>query len=289
MKPTHQTWTKRSPATTAALALLLAGAVCADDPPPKSDARTPLQQLTDESLEEFTLLGGPSLDDPLRIGARLRWDNNARGSESGLTAIYVRDGRAEAVLCVYPWAGRLVHDFGSLSRGRLVGRQRDETFWTPDQPGTVFRAIPGADAPASSEAARLLQMKDLARTRFSGTLVGWKSDNSDRQTLRLLPRPIYRYEHPTGDVFDGAVFGLVMGVDPEVILLVEAVKTDSGARWEYGFVRRTSGELEARLDDDVVWTADRYPPTNNPQSLLRAVTRPLPADVLPAGEGATPE
>jgi hypothetical protein len=289
MKPTQQTRTNWNPATAPLLALLLAGGAGADDPAPKSDARTPLQQFTDETLDEFTLLGGPSLDDPLKIGARLRWDNNARGSESGLTAIYVGDGRAEAVLCVYPWAGRLVHDFGSLSRGRLVGRQRDETFWTPDQPGAVFREVPGADAPASSEAARLLQMKDLARTRFSATLVGWKADNSDRQALRLLPRPIYRYEHPAGDVFDGAVFGLVMGVDPEVIFLIEAVKTGSGARWEYGFVRRTSGELEARLDDNVVWTADRFPPTNNPQGLLRAVTRPLPADVLPVQEGATPE
>jgi hypothetical protein len=252
-----------------------------------NDAPIALSDLIDSTLPEFALFGGPQLSEPLKIGARLRWDNNSRGSESGLTAVYVRQGRPEAVVCVYPWIGQLVHDFSSLSRGRVAGRQANVSFWETDRPGAEFRRIPDAEAPAASRAARLRQMKELVRTRFEGTLVGWKSDDSDRQELRLLPRPLYRYEASTAGAVDGAVFAYATGVDPELLLLLEAVADSSGTRWEYAFVRRTSGELQGRLDQTVVWTAARYPRTDDPRGLDRGMTRPLPEHLLAPTESAT--
>ncbi len=239
-----------------------------------------LSDLIDATLPEFALSGGAQLNEPLEIGARLRWDNNSRGSETGLTAVYVRRGRPEAVVCVYPWTGLLVHDFSSLSRGRVAGRQGDEVFWETGQPGAEFRRIPNAEAPGESRAARLRQMKDLARARFEGTLVGWKPDDSDRQELRLLPRPLYRYAASVDGAVDGAVFAYAMGVDPELLLLLEAVADSRGTHWEYAFVRRTSGELQGRLDQTVVWTAARYPRTDDPLGLDRGMTRPLPEHLL---------
>jgi hypothetical protein len=251
--------------------------LCAEGPDALSDGdRTPLQMLIDESLDEFQLLGGAELDEPLTLASRLRWDNNVRGSASGLTAIYALHGRAQAVVCVYPWDGRLVHDFGSLSRGRLTGELNGTTFWQPDQAGVTFQPIPNADRPRGTPAARLLQLKELARTRFSAQLFGWKPDDSDREELRLLSRPLYRYEEPTGEVVDGAVFSFVVGVDPEVLLLIEAVEHAGEPRWEYAFARRTSGELLGRLDDTIVWRADRFPDNSNPSGTERGVTRPLP-------------
>lgn len=244
------------------------------------DSPETLSDLIDATLPEFALFSGAELDEPLEIGAKLRWDNNSRGSESGLTAVYVRHGRPEAVVCVYPWSGRLVHDFGSLSRERVAGRHENQVFWETDRPGVEFRPIPDAEPPAQSRAARLRQLKQLARTRFAGTLVGWKADDSDRQELRLLPRPLYRYEPSTEGTLDGAVFAFAMGVDPELLLLLEAVSDSSGPHWEYAFVRRTSGELQGRLDQSVVWTAERFPRGDDPHGLLRGVTRPLPEDLL---------
>jgi hypothetical protein len=264
-------------------------AVSADDGTAAApESESPLHTLIDQTLPEFSLLGGARRDEPLEIASRLRWDNPSRGSESGLTVIYSLRGRAEAVLCVYPWAGRLVHDFSSLSRGTLVGRHDDMTFWNPAQPGTTFRPVPDAEVPAEIPAARLRQMKTLARDRFDAMLRGWRLDDADRQPLRLLPRPVYRYKPAEGVVVDGAVFAYVMGVDPEALLLIEAVSDEKGRRWEYGFVRRSSGELQARLDGEIVWSAERYPPDADPTGLLRRVTRPLPPEALPAVE-AVPE
>lgn len=252
----------------------------AEEPAGESESdRTPLQALIDETLDEFQLRGGPDLDEPLVIGSRLRWDNNVRGSASGLTAIYALHGRAQAVVCVYPWGDQLVHDFGSLSRGPLVGEQEGVAFWSPERAGVRFQPIPNADAPRGTAAARLLQLRELARTRFSAQLVGWKSDDSDREELRLQPRPLYRYEQPTGEVIDGAVFSYVVGVDPEVLLLIEAVEAGGERRWEYAFARRTSGELLGRLDDAVVWRAERYPVSTDPTGTERGVSRPLPDQV----------
>lgn len=260
---------------TVAVTFVVAGGAARAEPPAGStEKKSKLQTVIDDSLKWFSLTGGDELETPLKAVPVLRWDNNARGSASGLTAVYVGGGRSEAVVCVYPWEGRLVHEFSSLSRGRLVAAKDGVTFWHPEEPGVSFRAVPKADAPAESPAARLRQMKKLVR-RFEATLVGWRRDDSDRQELRLLPRALYRYDKPTGEVIDGALFAFVMGTDPEVLLLIEAVQVKGEAQWQYAFARRTSGELQGRLDGQAVWSADRYPPTRDPKRVDRGVSTEL--------------
>ncbi|MGH7202079.1 MAG: hypothetical protein ACREJB_15855 [Planctomycetaceae bacterium] len=241
------------------IAVLFAAPVRASEP----DERTPLQKLTDESVHWYDLWTGPESATPAKPVPVLRWDNNARGSSSGLTVLYIADGRPEAVVCIYPWEGRLTHEFGSLSRGTFIAKRDGETIWTPQTPGVSFAPVPDADPPADKPVVRQRQIKALAR-RFEATLVGWRRDNSDRQELRLLPRPIYEYDSKNSDNVDGAVFAFVMGTDPEVLLMIEAVKVGDKQQWQYAFARRTSGELEGRLDGKAVWTAERYPGTMNP-------------------------
>jgi hypothetical protein len=139
-----------------------------------------------------------------------------------------------------------------------------------------FRTVPNAGAPSDTPVSRLRQLKALAG-RFDARLLGWKQDDSDRQVLRQLPRPIYRYEQPTGNVIDGGVFAFVMGVDPEALLLIEAVSNNADSHWEYAFVRRTSGQLEGRLDGEVIWGAERYPPGADPKGVYRVFVEPLKA------------
>lgn len=250
------------------LAAAIGSSAHAEDPSPAKPKVSPLQKVIDESANWFDLKAGENLDQPLQMVRALKWDNNARGSASGLTVLFVAGGRPEAVACIYPWDGNLVQEFRSLSRtaGGLVAQRKGDTapFWKPTEQGIAMKAIPKADAPAKTKFARLRQLKQL-RKRFEATLMGWKNDDSDRQDLRPLPRHLYRYTKPTGDVLDGAVFAFVMGTDPEVLLLIEAVKTKSGDQWQYGFVRRTSGELAGRLDGETVWTADRFPQNSNPE------------------------
>jgi hypothetical protein len=96
-------------------------------------------------------------------------------------------------------------------------------------------------------------------------MLGWKADSNDQEKLRLLERPLYRYEPETGPVIDGAVFAFVQGTDPESLLMIELVEEASQLKWEYAFARRTAGRLEWRLDVVVVWSAPLNPEYKDPQ------------------------
>jgi hypothetical protein len=168
----------------------------------------------------------------------------------------------------------------SLSRGRIVARQAGALVWQPQEPGVKFAPIPDAPPPADTPAQRLRQMKSLSE-QFQSAMLGWKADSTDREELRLLPRPLYRYEPEAGQVMDGAVFAFVMGTDPESLLLIEAVKRGDAATWEFAFARRTSGELEGRHREKVVWHAARYPDSRNSASPHFSIGSPIPPELLP--------
>lgn len=240
---------------------------------------SPLRKLMDESLAWDELFVNEQSTTPMTARVVMRWANNTRGSENGMTVLYVADGRPEAVCCIYPWEKNLNHEFDSLSRGSLIAKRDGATVWRPEKAGVQFQPMPDADAPAESPVARLRQMK-LFASQFSSTMLGWRADKSDRESLRLLPQPLYRYESRRSDLLDGAVFAFVQGTDPESLLLLEAFKNGDRFDWQFAFARRTSGELEARHKDKIVWHADRFPENNNPQSTHRALSRPLDADVL---------
>ncbi len=235
----------------------------------------------DKSVDWTELFVNDRAAMPMTSQIVLRWSNNTRGSENGMTVLYLAGGRPEAVCCVYPWEMTLAHEFDSLSRSTLVARRDGVVVWTPQQPGVKFRPIPRAEIPADSPAARLRQMKELAR-QFSSTMLGWVPNSSDREALRLLPQPLYRYESKRNDLLDGAVFAFVQGTDPESLLLLEAFKAGDGFEWQFAFARRTSGELEGRHEATIVWHADRFPPNNDPRSIHLALTRPIEPGVLDA-------
>jgi hypothetical protein len=201
--------------------------------------------------------------EPMTPHRVLRWQNSTRGTQEsdGVLVLWVHKGRPEASVSVYPWEGSIAHELVSLSRsGKLVARDHGQVIWSPETPGVTFQDIPGAPAPAGTPALRLTQMKALA-DRFKATMTGWKADRSDREELRLLPKPLYRYESIESagkdpGWIDGAVFAFVQGTDPEALLLLEAINRDGRPRWQFAFARATSGSLEARLDKTVVWAVD---------------------------------
>ena len=239
-----------------------------------------LRELIDAAVTSIDVLADADAKDAARPLVALRWANNARGSEDGLTLLYVFEGKPLATACLYPWNKRLVHDFESLSRGNIVARKDSQFVWQPKQSGVQFARIPDAPPPEATPAQRLRQIKSLAE-QFQSSMLGWKADSSDREELRLLPRPLYRYEPKEGAVIDGAVFAFVMGTDPESLLLIEAVKEGDAAAWEFAFARRTSGELEGRHQGKVVWHADRHPQTSDPTKPHFSIGAPIPSDLLP--------
>ena len=141
---------------------------------------SPLRKLMDESLSWNELFVNEMSATPMTVRVVMRWANNTRGSEDGMTVLYLADGRPEAACGIYPWDKKLVHEFDSLSRGTLIAKRDGELVWNPEKPGMQFQAIPSADVPAETPAARLRQMKTFA-SQFSSTMLGWR----DRKSTRL--------------------------------------------------------------------------------------------------------
>jgi hypothetical protein len=178
---------------------------------------------------------------------------------------------------IFQNGNEICHEFGSLSRSKkIVVRDKTRVVWSPGKAGVEFRDFPDAPAPAEDGAARLRQMKSLAG-RFTARLRPLNVDNGEPEVLRLLPRPLYRYElkdsKGTSPILrDGAMFAFVMGTDPEVVLLLEAVEREGKAVWQYAVARATSYGVEASLGDEVIWSVPSGP---NPTNLMQ-ISRPLP-------------
>lgn len=183
--------------------------------------------------------------------------------------VWPHNGRPVAVASIYPWMKKMSHEFDSLTRDRgVIARDKDRVIWSPQTAGVEFKGMPGAPMPAKTYTERLRQMKAIAE-RFKATMTGWLGDDTDQEQLRLLPRPLYRYDlknakEPAPNLLDGALFAYMQGTDPEVVLVLEAIGTAKKSAWQYAFVRATSGGLAVKLGRDVVWTAPKAPANRNP-------------------------
>jgi hypothetical protein len=229
----------------------------------KANEEKAIKALVEESVGWYQLYSDARVREAMTPHPVLRWRNLTRGTQEseGVLVLWVNQGWPDALASVYPWEGNLVHEFVSLSRRRsMVAREAGSVVWSPATAGVQYKELAGAPAPAATPAGRLRQMKQLA-DQFKVTLTGWRADRSDREELRLLPKPLYRYEQseapgPDPARIDGEVFAFVQGTDPEAILLLELVRENGRLRWQYAFARATSGGLEARLDKTIVWAAD---------------------------------
>lgn len=243
--------------------VMTASGTCADEP---VRAELDVRGMIDSTLRWITIHPAESPRVTMEPKIVLRWTNQARGSETGATVLWIHEGRPEAVCAIYPWQDHLTHEFDSLARRPIRGFLDGSVAWAPKNAAIEFTDVPDAAVPAATKLLRRRQMNQL-KDQFAATMLGWRADDTDREELRLLPRPLYEYETPEGStVIDGAVFAFVQGTDPEAVLLLEAVQNGTSSRWQYAFVRRTSGALEGRHRGQVVWTADKHPPTNDRQS-----------------------
>jgi hypothetical protein len=146
-----------------------------------------------------------------------------------------------------------------LASEGLVGKVRNEMFWTPASPGYKRERLDTSDIPADSAAARLVQMRRLA-SQFNAQLEDTRrTDNAVARQLRLLTQPIFRYASPASvtelDYVDGALFAFVEATDPEVLLTLEAIRTSDSVRWEYGLARMNRDAIRVMFRGQPVWSA----------------------------------
>jgi hypothetical protein len=186
------------------------------------------------------------------------------GHTHGVFFVWTHLGRAELVGSIWSWGlmgqTRTVrHEFHSLSTVRLEPVRVGQLTWTPTT-GIQLTPIPGAASPQRSAALRLAQMRSLA-----GEFTGFSTPHGRELRLRTLPQPLYRYESKRPDVLDGAVFGMFAEWDPDIILLIEARKTDDDFKWVYGYGRFNGCPLRLEHKGVEVWK-EGLVPLRNPLS-----------------------
>ncbi|HET6879886.1 MAG TPA: hypothetical protein VFI31_07015 [Pirellulales bacterium] len=224
-----------------------AGPVAGDERPSPADANS--REKVTRIAEGYQLfLGDDRLPLSMERDPVLRWPNPTRDTAEGSTFLWTLDGRPEAMADVWIRGGVPTHAFHSFSKSKLLAVHNGQTIWHPEKSGIEFTEFADAPRPDDSAAKRLGQMKGLAR-RFTCRIQGRK----DGEDLRLLPRPLYRYQTKRSDLLDGALFAFVQGTDPEVMLVLEALRGVDRSAWQYALTRDSGVGLEADLDGQRIW------------------------------------
>jgi hypothetical protein len=187
----------------------------------------------------------------------LRWVNPVRNRQMGLVYVWTENGRARAIGSVFnnfvsDIRMYTIHEFHSLASSGLVATNKESgDVWHPAKPGVEWKPLPDAPPPGKSRTRRLLQMKRLGREFRGHSIDAAKS----RYELRLLPKPLFRYQTPKDDIYDGAVFSMVStaGTDPEILLTFEVKKTSDGPRWHYSAARFSDLQLFLDHKGKRVW------------------------------------
>jgi hypothetical protein len=172
----------------------------------------------------------------------LRWTNPLRITFDGAIFLWLANGRPAVAMSVFRkhegGGVREDHEFQSLAPVGVTASYGGIVRWAPDTAGITFVPVPGAPEPAKTAPARLRQMRALA--------LEFRGETHDRTPtpLRLLTKPLYRYETSGGDCVDGALFAFVFATDPEVLLLIEARLLDDKLVWHYGLGRMSGRRLQ---------------------------------------------
>lgn len=239
-----------------------------DDAPGKKEksAGEPTAEKDPALIKARQLLGGIALE---AAGADGKWSatelvkqpvfrfgDPTREHGQGTLWVWGSSGRPVAAVECFQWTsepGRWTLVMNNLSGGRIRGQRTGRAWWRENQSAVETKPLPKSETPGPSPRSRLLQMKDLSR-RFQAHEF-WDPDNS-RYELRLLTQPVHRYEDDNSGLIDGAFFVFANGTNPEVGLLIEALRSKDGvAQWHYAAARVGNAELHLSLDGEEAWKA----------------------------------
>ncbi len=230
---------------------------------PQNDSR--LQTLYQQDAKRWEMWVGPDQKRKAEIVAEpvFRWQNLSRANgQSGAMFVWVDAGRPVVIGGVFsnPEGGRrvIMHEFHALGPDRLFPVFRDsESKWLPGA-GVTLHPLPDSPKVEETFGKRTLQLRAISRDFTANS-----TDNEkQRWDLRLLPKPLYRYDKPQGDIIDGALLAFVSdaGTDPEIILILEARKEDDRTAWYYRAVRLSISDLYVDHKGQRVWTSLRDDP-----------------------------
>jgi hypothetical protein len=146
----------------------------------------------------------------------------------------------------------LALEFLSLSPAKFSLKHKTKRIsWDATDSALTLKQLPDAPKPAATSAARLVQMRRLAR-RF----VAKERIKMELIECRLLTQPIDRYQSAAEKIVDGVIFAYANGTNPELGVVLES----DGESWQYGTLRLTSAEASVALDGQQVSFYEGYNP-----------------------------
>ncbi len=186
------------------------------------------------------------IEDPL-----IRWDNPISQNADGMMFLWTDRGRPVVVTNGFfnvssRFWGRV---FASLTDRPIEMKHGDQSFWKPQRSGSPLKPLDDAKPPADKPAARLVQMRNIAK-EFQ-VICNWGGKGKSDWQMRLLPTPLYRYQALDDGIVDGALFGYIQS-GPEAVLLVEARQTPTGLEWQYSTSRCTTYRIRFVRQDKAV-------------------------------------
>lgn len=214
------------------------------------------------SVKEYEFLLAPDFKAKLSVEPEplLRFTNPVSGLQDGGFFLWKSEaGRPMVGAQVFLTSEDVwVHEFQSLAPMPFRVTRKGEPTWEPKRAGVEVKPVPDSPAPANSLVQRLIQMRDIAK-RFTASDEFEGRPQSDE--LRLLTKPLIRFGADSSDTLDGALFAHAHGTDPELLIVLEALKSDGVFRWHYSLAPMTGYALKASLDNKPVWeVAWRKPP-----------------------------
>ncbi|MGH7139175.1 MAG: hypothetical protein ACREHD_25810 [Pirellulales bacterium] len=228
----------------------------ADEPPPAKPAADYVREAYREDAEKLELARADGEKLKLAHDPVMRWSND--DDWSGDVFVWTHEGRPEVIGCIlsgpFDDLRYIYHEFHLLADKPIApATVQDGRRWAPAE-GLKRERLSDAPLPATGSAARLVQMRKIARS-FTAYM---QADG--RWELRLLPQPLMRYGDEQGEVVDGALFCYVWtkGTDPEVILLLECRRERDELSWHYAPVLFTNREVWLKQDDHEVWHAEAH-------------------------------
>ena len=200
----------------------------------------------------------------------------SRRYQDGTTWAYGDQGRPVALITCQTSdakSGQWWNAATSLSDQTFRAERSGGRFWSPSKAGVEFKPVPNSPKPADSVRRRLIQMRQIAR-RF--TAHQFWDPNNQRYQLRMLPQPMYRYSDPDRGQVDGTIFVFSYNINPEMVLVIEAVAGQTEPTWKYALAKLGSAEFHAHLDGAEVWKEPRAPGVrgrpNDPYYLFNSTT-----------------
>ena len=202
---------------------------------------------------------------------KLQHWSNPIDSVLGVLFCWQLEDRPIAVASIYMYTKSpdlLNVEFQSLSRKSFSAKRAGKLLWEPKTAGLEFHKIK-TDSHAKDSREQRLVLRNIART-FAASATSLY-DGSPTE-LRLLANPLFQYKTKQGA---GAIFSFVEGTDPEVLLLVEAIRQDSATVYRYAVARLSIRELSVRRSGKTVWTVAEhkhpYLRTNGPYSIKQEI------------------